>query len=121
VSFLIALFLPVIATVILFQGYPGRAARGLAPARLGTGRALAMGASTGAAALVFLGILGVVVLAYRGREATPQVGVPAVVFWGTQFLIAAAIGAVVGALSALALLPWVRGRLTRAAPTPPTA
>jgi gas vesicle protein len=33
-----------------------------------------------------------------------------------QFLIAATIGAAVGALAALALLPWVRGRLARIRP-----
>ena len=110
-SFLVSLLLPVIAVVILFNGYPERAARGLAPSELTTGAAVAMGARTGAAALVFLGVLGVIVLLYRGRDATPDVGVSAVTFWTTQFVIAAAIGATVGALSALALLPWVRGRL----------
>jgi hypothetical protein len=111
VSFLVSLLLPVIATVILFNGYPERAARGLAPARLTTAAAVGMGARTGAAALVFLGVLGVLVLLYRGRDATPDVGVSALTFWAVQFLIAATIGATVGALSALALLPWVRGRL----------
>jgi hypothetical protein len=111
VSFLLSLLLPIIATVILFNGYPDRAARGLAPANLTTAAAVAMGARTGAAALVFLGVLGVIVLLYRGRDATPDVGVSAVTFWTVQFLLAAVIGATVGALSALALLPWVRGRL----------
>lgn len=115
-SFLVSLLLPVIATAILFYGYPERAARGLAPPQLTTAAALAMGARSGAAALVFLGLLGVVVLLYRGRDATPAVGVSAVTFWAVQFLIAAAIGAAVGALSALALLPWVRGRLAPSVP-----
>ena len=110
-SFLVSLLLPVIATVILFNGYPERAARGLAPAELTTGAAVAMGARTGAAALVFLGVLGVIVLIVRGRASTPAVGVSPLTFWATQFAIAAVIGATVGALSALALLPWVRGRL----------
>ena len=119
VSFLVSLLLPVIATAILLHGYPDRAARGLAPPQLTTAAALAMGARSGAAALVFLGLLGVVVLLYRGRHATPDVGVSAVTFWAVQFLIAAAIGAAVGALSALALLPWERARL--APSSPPTA
>jgi hypothetical protein len=114
VSFLLALLLPVIATAVLFNGYPERVARGLAPAHLTTAAAVSMGARTGAAALVFLGVLGVVVLLSRGRDATPD-GVPAVTFWAVQFLVAAAIGATVGALSALALLPWVRGRLGHSA------
>lgn len=117
-SFLVSLLLPVIATAILFHRYPERAARGLAPAQLTTAAALGMGARAGAAALLFLGLLGVVVLLYRGRHATPDVGVSAATFWAVQFLIAAAMGAVVGALSALALLPWVRGRL---APSPATS
>ena len=117
-SFLLSLLLPVIATAILFNGYPERAARGLAPANLTTAAAVVMGARTGAAALVFLGVLGVVVLIARGRGATPDVGVTPLAFWATQFLIAAVIGATVGALSALALLPWVRGRLGRTAHPP---
>lgn len=118
-SFLVSLLLPVIATAILLYGYPERAARGLAPPRLTTAAAVGMGARAGAAALVFLGLLGVMVLVYRGRHATPDVGVSAVTFWGVQFLIAATVGAAVGALSALALLPCVRARL--AASTPPSA
>ena len=121
-SFLISLLLPIFATVILFRGYPERAARGRAPAQLTTAAALAKGALTGAAALVFLGILGVVILAYRERMVTPAgVEIPAVAFWTIQFLIAAGLGAVVGALSALALLPWVRRRLAPSTPPPPVA
>jgi hypothetical protein len=120
VSFLVSLLLPVIATVILFNGYPERAARGLAPAHLTTPAALAMGARAGAAALIFLGLVGVVVLLARGRDTTPAVGVSAIAFWTVQFLIAAAIGAAVGALSAFMLLPWVRGRLGHAPPSSPT-
>jgi hypothetical protein len=119
-SFLISLLLPVIATVILFHGYPRRAARGLVPARLTTGAALAMGARTGAAALVFLSVLGVIVLLYRGRDATPDVGVSPVAFWATQFAIAAGLGAAVGALAALVLLPGVRSRLEQSVPVVPT-
>jgi hypothetical protein len=46
----------------------------------------------------------------------PGIDTPAAVFWIVQFLIAAAIGAAVGALATLALLPWVRRRLMRIAP-----
>ena len=117
-SFLLALLLPVIATVILFNGYPERAARGLAPAHLTTSAAVGMGARTGAAALVFLGVLGLIVLLYRRRDVTPDVGVSVLTFWVVQFVISAAIGAAIGALSALALLPWVRGRLGQSASPP---
>jgi hypothetical protein len=117
VSFLLSLLLPVIATVLYLRGYVQRATLGAAPARISTTSALTSGALSGAAALVFLGLLGVIVIAYRGRVLTPPgLDVPAVAFWATQFLIAAAIGAAVGALSAAALLPWVRGRLARIAP-----
>ena len=116
-SFLVSLLLPVIATVILFRSLPERVARGRMPAELTTASALTMGALTGAGALVFLGVLGVGILAYRGKMVTPGgIGVPAAVFWAVQFAIAAAIGAAVGALTALALLPWVRERLARSAP-----
>ena len=119
-SFLLALLLPVMATVILFRSYPARATRGEVSADLTTRSALVMGARTGAAALVFLGLLGVVILLYRGRAVTPAgIDVPAGVFWTIQFLIAAVLGAVVGALSALALLPWVRRRLAQSAPASP--
>jgi hypothetical protein len=121
VSFLVSLLLPVIATLLFFRGYPERAARGEAPAQLTTAAAIGMGARTGAAALVFLGLLGVVILAYRGKTVTPAgIEVSAVAFWATQFLLAAAIGAGVGALAALALLPWVRERLARSVPSPPS-
>jgi hypothetical protein len=114
VSFLVALLLPVIATVVYFRGYPARAAAGQAPARLTTAAAVRSGALAGATALVFLGVLGVVVLIYRGRVLTPpQVETPAVVFWMTQFLLAAVIGGAVGTATALAILPWVRDRLAR--------
>lgn len=116
-SFLVSLLLPIIATAILLNGYPERAARGLAPAHLTTAAALAMGARAGAAALIFLGLVGVVILLARGRGATPAVGVPAITFWAVQFALAAAIGAAVGALSAFMLLPWVRGRLGHAPPS----
>ena len=119
-SFLVSLLLPVIATVILFHGYPERVARGLAPSHLTTASALAMGALSGAGALVFLGALGLVILAYRERALVPaEIEIPSAAFWAIQFLIAAAIGAAIGGLSALALLPWVRRRLADAAPTPP--
>jgi hypothetical protein len=117
VSFLVSLLLPVIATVIYFYRYPERAAARQVPGRLTTVAALTSGALTGAAALVFLGVVGVVILIYRQRVLTPpEVEIPALIFWGIQFLLAAAIGAVVGALTALALLPWVRERLARAVP-----
>ena len=119
-SFLVSLLLPVIATVVLFNAYPERVRRGLAPAHLTAASALSMGALAGAGALVFLGVLGVVILAYRGRPLIPAgIDISGVAFWAIQFLIAAAIGAAVGALSAFALLPWVRRRLAGAAPTPP--
>lgn len=120
-SFLVSLLLPVIATALYLRAYVQRAASGAAPARISATAALASGALSGAAALVFLGLLGVVVLAYRGRTLTPtEIDVPAALFWTTQFLIAAALGAGVGALSAAALLPWVRSRLARLTPVPPT-
>jgi hypothetical protein len=116
-SFLVSLLLPVIASALYLRGYVQRATLGTAPARMSATSAIARGALSGAAALVFLGLLGVIVLAYRGRTLTPpDIDVPAVAFWATQFLIAAAIGAAVGALSAAALLPWVRGRLAQIAP-----
>jgi hypothetical protein len=120
VSFLVSLLLPVLATAVYFHAYPDRAARGLVPAELSTPAALAKGALTGASALIFLGILGVVILAVRGRMVTPT-GIEAspLAFWAIQFALAAAIGAVVGAVTALALLPWLRGRLPRAASRPP--
>lgn len=121
-SFLVSLLLPIIATAILLHGYVERAARGQTPARLTTAVAIGMGARAGAAALVFLGILGVIVLAYRGRALTPvDIEISAVAFWAIQFLLAAGIGAAVGAVSALALLPWVRGRLAHVTPGPPNA
>ena len=120
-SFLVPLLLPVIATALYLRAYVERAASGTAPARISATMALASGALSGAAALVFLSLLGVVVLAYRGRTLTPAgIDAPAAVFWTTQFLIAAAIGAAVGALSAAALLPWVRSRLAHLTPAPPT-
>lgn len=116
-SFLLSLLLPVLATAVYFHAYPDRADRGLVPARLTAAAALAKGALTGASALIFLGILGVVILAARGRMLTPT-GIDAspVVFWTIQFALAAAIGAGVGAATALALLPWLRGRLAHARP-----
>jgi hypothetical protein len=120
VSFLVSLLLPVIATVIYFYRYPDRAAAGQVPARLTTATAVAKGALTGASALLFLGALGVIILIQRGRVLTPpEVETPAAVFWGIQFLLAAGIGAVVGALSAVALLPWVRERLGQTVPAGP--
>jgi hypothetical protein len=117
VSFLVSLLLPVIATALYLRGYIQRATLGTAPARISTTIALVSGALSGAAALLFLGMLGVIVLAYRGRTLTPPgIDVPAATFWVVQFLIAAAIGAAVGALSALALLPWVRSRLAHLSP-----
>jgi hypothetical protein len=120
VNFLVSLLLPVLATVFFFYGYPDRAARGLVPAELTAAAALARGALAGAAALVFLGILGVVILAVRGRAVTPA-DVPVAAFWAVQFALAAAIGAVIGAATTLALLPWLRERLAHAAPKPPAA
>ena len=122
-SFLLSLLLPVLAALVYFRGYPDRAARGLVPAELTTGAALAKGALAGISALVFLGVLGVVILAVRGRMVTPAgVDAPPVVFWASQFALAAAIGAVVGAVTTLALLPWVRGRLAAALTSrPPVA
>lgn len=117
-SFLVSLLLPVVATALYLRGYVERAALGTAPTRISTTTALVSGALTGASALVFLGLLGVIVLAYRGRVLTPAgIDVPAPAFWAVQFLIAALIGGAVGALSALALLPWARGRLARIAPS----
>ena len=118
-SFLVSLLLPVLAIVLYYRGYPDRAARGLAPVRLTTGAAIRSGAATGAMALVFLAVLGVVILAVRGRMVTPPgVDVSPVAFWVTQFALAAGIGAVVGAVAAVGLLPWVRGRLAHLAPPP---
>jgi hypothetical protein len=112
----------VLATLVFFHGYPDRAARGLVPAALTTGAALVKGALTGASAVVFLGILGVVILAVRGRMVTPTaIDASPMAFWAIQFALAAAIGAVVGAVTALALLPWVRGRLTHSTSVPPVA
>jgi hypothetical protein len=120
-SFLVSLLLPVIATALYLRGYVQRATLGTVPARIPTTTALVSGALSGAAALVFLGLLGVIVLAYRGRTLTPPgIDVPAATFWAVQFLIAAAMGAAVGALSSLALLPWVRGRLAHVSPAPRT-
>ena len=100
-----------------YRGYPDRAARGLAPARLSTASAIRAGAATGAMALVFLALLGVVILAVRGRLVTPQsVDASPVTFWVIQFALAAVIGGAVGAVSAVGLLPWVRGRLADAVP-----
>lgn len=118
-SFLVSLLLPVVATVLYLREYVRRAALGAGPSRISATTALASGALTGAAALVFLGLLGVIVLAYRGRTLTPpDIDVPAAAFWATQFLVAAVIGATVGALSAAALLPWVRSRLADLTPAP---
>ncbi len=115
-SFLASLLLPVLATVLFFRSYPERVALGKAPALLTTRSALVSGAITGASALIFLGLLGVLILAYRGRALTPEgVEDSAIAFWTVQFILAAAIGAVIGALSALALLPWVHSRLARSA------
>jgi len=120
VSFLFSLLLPVLATAVFFHAYPDRAARSLAPAELTTAAALARGALTGASALVFLAILGVVILAVRGRMVTPAgIDTSPFVFWTIQFALAAAIGAAVGAATALALLPWVRARPAQATPKPP--
>ena len=116
-SFLVSLLLPVIARVLYFRGYPARAAAGQVPSRLTAAAAAAKGALTGAAALLFLGVLGVLILAYRRKVLTPpDVETPAVIFWAVQFLLAAVIGGTVGAASALALLPWVREQLADAVP-----
>lgn len=115
--FLIALLLPVLATVVFFHRYPERAARGDAPRELTTGSALLRGAVAGASALLFMSVLGVVVLLYRGRGATPtDLGGYAVVFWVVQFASAALIGGTVGALTALVMLSSVRERLARTVP-----
>jgi hypothetical protein len=120
VSFLVSLLLPVLATAVFFYSYPGRAAKGLVPAEPTTAAVLAKGALTGAAALVFLSILGVVILVVRGKPLTPSdIDVSAAVFWAIQFALAAAIGAVVGLATAFALLPWLRDRLAQATPKPP--
>jgi hypothetical protein len=112
VSFLVSLLLPIIAAALYLRSYVERATLGAVPARIETRTAMAGGALSGAAALVFLGVLGVIVLAYRGRVLTPPgIDTPAAVFWLVQFLLAAAIGAAVGAVATLALLPWARGRL----------
>jgi hypothetical protein len=117
VSFLVSLLLPVLATAILLRAYAERAARGLVPPRLTAASALRRGGLAGAAALLFLSLLGVIVLAVRGKMVTPVgIEVSAAAFWATQFLIAAAIGAAVGAMTALAMLPWVRGRLDELMP-----
>jgi hypothetical protein len=116
VSFLISLLLPVLATALYFRGYVDRAAQGRAVVEITTARAVGAGAASGASALLFLSLLGVAILLYRGRPLTP-VGMEesAAAFWVTQFALAAAIGAVVGALTALAMLPWLRARLARLA------
>jgi hypothetical protein len=112
----------VLSTVVYFHAYPDRAARGLVPAELTTAAALVKGALTGASALVFLGTLGVVILAVRGKTVTPAgIGASPVAFWTIQFALAAAIGALVGAATTLALLPWLRERLANSTPEPPVA
>lgn len=116
-SFLVSLLLPVLAVVLYFRGYVERAAQGRAAVTITTARALAEAALSGAAALLFLGLLGVVILAYRGRTLTPDgIGASAAAFWIAQFVIAAAIGAAVGALAGAVMLPWLRARLARLAP-----
>ncbi|MFL5606527.1 MAG: hypothetical protein ACJ8AD_08790 [Gemmatimonadaceae bacterium] len=119
-SFLVSLLLPVLATAVYFHAYPDRAARGLVPAELTTAAALAKGALAGASALIFLAILGVVILAVRGRVVTPP-GLDAspVAFWTIQFALAAAIGAAVGVVTTLVLLSSVRSRLARSISRPP--
>ncbi len=112
--FLIALLLPLTATVLLFRAYPERAARGDAPMELTTGAALLRGAVSGASALIFLSVLGVVVLLYRGRELTPM-GAQVLVFWALQLVAASVIGGAVGAMTAFAMLSSVRERLARSA------
>ena len=70
-SFLVSLLLPVIATLILLPRLRG-AGRARQDARRAHDRdGLPMGALSGAAALVFLSVLGVGILAYRGRTLTP--------------------------------------------------
>ena len=116
-SFLVSLLLPVLAVALYFRGYVERAAQGRAAVAVTTARALGAAALSGAAALLFLGLLGVVILAYRGRTLTPDgIGASAVAFWVAQFVLAAAIGAAVGALTGVAMLPWLRARLARIAP-----
>ena len=116
-SFLISLLLPVLAAALYFRGYVERATQGRAAVAITTANALAAAALSGAAALLFLSLLGVGILAYRGRTLTPAgMQDSATAFWVTQFVIAAAIGAVVGALTGLAMLPWLRARLARLAP-----
>ena len=115
--FLFSLLLPILATVVWFRGYPERAARGDAPRELSTPAALTRGAVAGAASLIFLSLLGVVVLLSRGRGATPaDLGGYAIVFWVVQFTLAALIGGAVGAVTAFAMLPSVRARLARTTP-----
>lgn len=113
--FLIALLLPAVATVLLFRAYPARAARGEAPMQLTVGAALLRGAIAGASALLFLSILGVVIVLYRGRQLTPP-GTQMLVFWVVQFIAAAVIGGAVGAVTALTMLASVRERLARTTP-----
>ena len=116
-SFLISLVLPVLAVALYFRGYVDRAAQGHAPVTITTPKALVSAALSGAAALVFLSLLGVLILFYRGRAITPpDLGDSAAIFWVTQFVLAAALGAVVGALTGLTMLPWLRARLARLAP-----
>lgn len=116
-SFLVSLLLPVLAAALYFRGYVDRAAQGRAAVAITTRKALAAAALSGAAALVFLGLLGVAILFYRGRTITPpDLGDSAALFWVTQFVLAAAIGGAVGAGTGLAMLPWLRARLARLAP-----
>lgn len=116
-SFLVSLLLPVLATVLYFRGYVERAAQGRAPTIVSTGTALVASALSGASALIFLALLGVMILAYRGRTLTPDgIGASAAAFWVTQFVLTAAIGAAVGVLTGAAMLPWLRARLARIAP-----
>ena len=116
-SFLVSLLLPVLAVALYFRGYVERAAQGRAAVAITTAKALADAALSGAAALLFLGLVGVVILVYRGRPLTPDgIGASAAAFWITQFVLAAAIGAAVGALAGAAMLPWLRARLARLAP-----
>jgi hypothetical protein len=118
VSFLVSLLLPVLAAALYFRGYLERAAQGRAPVEISAGRALGAAAISGAAALVFLSLLGVMILFYRGRTITPpDLGDSAAIFWVTQFVIAAAIGGALGAVTGLAMLPWLRARLARLAAT----
>ena len=113
-SFLISLLLPVLAAALYFRGYVERVAQGRADVVITTPKAVAAGALSGASALLFLSLLGVVILAYRGRTLTPAgMEDSAAAFWVTQFVLAAAIGGAVGALTGLAMLPWLRARLAR--------